>query len=268
MSTKGIVLRAVNVGESDKMLTILTQDLGVVSAYSNGARNLKSKNFASSRLYTYSELTFRETRGKTYIGESAPIESFFGIGKTLDGSALASYISEVACDVAIEGQPEQELLQLVLNSLFCISDSTKPIWQIKSVFELRCASILGFMPDMVGCKVCGKSGFDNVWFDIDDGCYYCEDCFKNSQLEYETEKVDEMSGIYGKHNVLVPMSKSVFEAIRFVIYSKPERIMSFNLKDESIKDFCSVCEKYLLSHLERNFVSLDFYHSVVSMINN
>lgn len=265
MAVKGVVLRAVNVGESDKMLTILTPDMGKMSVYANGARNLKSKNFASSRLYSYSEFTFKETHGKTYIGESSPIESFFGIGTTLEGSALASYIAEVACDVAVEDQPEEELTQLVLNCLYCISNEKKPLWQIKAVFELRCASILGFMPDMVGCRNCGQSGFDSVWFDIDNGCYFCEECFKKIRIEHESEngRIDELSGIYGKFSVVVPMSGSVFEAIRFVIYSKPERIMSFSLKDEAIGDFCSTSEKYLLSHLERNFTSLDFYHSVI-----
>ena len=77
MSVKGVVLRAVNVGESDKMLTILSPDMGKISVYANGARNLKSKNFASSRLYSFSEFTLREAHGKTYIGESSLNESFF-----------------------------------------------------------------------------------------------------------------------------------------------------------------------------------------------
>ena len=265
MSVKGIVLRAVNVGESDKMLTILTPDKGKMSVYSNGSRNLKSKNFASSRLYSYSDYSFREAHGKTYISESVPIESFFGIGNTLEGSALASYIAEVSCDVSQEDQPEEELMQLILNSFFCIATGKKPLWQIKAVFELRCASILGFMPDLVGCATCGRSGFENVWLDIDNGCYYCEDCFVRNRIESENEsqRFDELSGIYGNQSVVVPVSSSVLEAIRFVIYSKPERIMSIALKDEAVNDFCSTSEKYLLNHLERTFSSLEFYHSVI-----
>ena len=50
--------------------------------------------------------------------------------------------------------------------------------------------------------------------------------------------------------------------MRYAVYSKPERIFAFELKDEALTDFASVAEKYITCHLEKNYSTLDFYHSV------
>ena len=50
--------------------------------------------------------------------------------------------------------------------------------------------------------------------------------------------------------------------MRYAVYARLERIFAFELKDDAQRDFSAVCEKYLLCHLERNFSTLDFYHSV------
>ena len=56
-TVSGVVLREVDVGEYDKMLTVLTAELGKISVYANGAKRLKSPNFVASQVYAYSELT-------------------------------------------------------------------------------------------------------------------------------------------------------------------------------------------------------------------
>ena len=42
VKTKGIVLSEVNFSESDKMLTVLTPDLGKISCVAKGARKMQS----------------------------------------------------------------------------------------------------------------------------------------------------------------------------------------------------------------------------------
>lgn len=124
-TVSGVVLREVDVGEYDKMLTVLTAELGKISVYANGAKRLKSPNFVASQVYAYSELTVNTMHDKYYLREAGRSECFFGIRDTLEGSALAAYIADVACDIALEDQPEEKLLRLVLNSLYCIAKKAK-----------------------------------------------------------------------------------------------------------------------------------------------
>ena len=54
--TPGLVLREVKVGESDRILTILTPEHGLISASAKGSLRLKSKLFSACGLFCYSEL--------------------------------------------------------------------------------------------------------------------------------------------------------------------------------------------------------------------
>ena len=263
-TVKGVVLREVDIGDYDKMLTVLTAEQGRISIFANGVKRLKSPHFVATQLYTYSEFTLYGSRDKYYIRECSKIESFFGLRDTLESLSLAAYIAEIACDVSLEEQAEDMLLRLVLNSFFCISQKSKPLDLIKAAFELRVLGEIGFMPDLVGCADCGKSDLATYYFDVEGGTFRCDECFHRAEPAFEAAqgRQNENEGIYSNSRLIIPLSNSVFTAMRYVLYCKPERLFAFELKDEARNEFYSVCEKYLITRLERNFASLDFYKSI------
>lgn len=263
-TVKGIVLRETDTGEYDKLLTVLTAERGRISVFAGGVKRLKSPHFVATQLYTYSEFVLYDSHGKYYIRECSKIESFFGLRDTLEGLSLAAYIAEVACDVSLEDENEEKLLKLVLNSLFCLAKKTKTPALVKAAFELRTAGEVGFMPDLVGCDGCGESDLGTYYFDIGGGTFRCEKCFHAADAGFaaELDRQSEAEGIYSGSRTIVQLSPSVFVAMRYVLYCRPERLFSFVLKDGAEEEFSSVCEKYLLCHLERSFSSLDFYKSL------
>ena len=66
--TPGLVLREVKVGESDRILTILTPEHGVLSCTAKGSLRLKSKLFSACGLFCYSEFTLFAGRTSLYSG--------------------------------------------------------------------------------------------------------------------------------------------------------------------------------------------------------
>ncbi|MBQ0010414.1 MAG: DNA repair protein RecO [Ruminococcus sp.] len=261
----GLVLRETPVGESDRMMTVLTAEYGRISVYGRGARGLKNAMFVSTQLFCYSEFVIVKT-GETYTARECSLaDNFYHLRDTLPGLALASYIAEVAADIASDQREQGDLLRLTLNSLYAIAWQKKPLSLIKAVFELRSLAGAGFMPDLVGCAGCGKYQFSTYYLDIPEGTFRCEDCFHKNSGEMETElrKENEAEGIYSAAHLIVPIAPEVFVAMRYAVYSRPERLFSFDLPQDALSDFASVCEKYLLCHLDREFRTLDFYHSVI-----
>ena len=262
---RGIVLRETPIGDYDKMMTVLTAEHGKLSVFARGAKRLKSPLFVNTQLFAYSEMNLHKTTNTYYLQSADLLENFYHIRDTLEGTALAGYIADVAIDIAVENQADKELLRLVLNSLHTISLNKKPISQIKSVFELRAASIAGFMPDLVACAGCGNSDLETYYFDITSGIFRCEECYRTESLICEklAERQSEPDSIYATGQVISLLTPSVFAAMRFAIYSQPNRIFAFELKDtETLRDFANVSEKYLLCHMDRSYGTLDFYHSV------
>ena len=77
IKVKGLVIRQVNFGDYDKMLTLLTADLGKISVSAKGVRSMKSKNRAASELLCFGEFVLSPPKGDVYSLSSAEcIESF------------------------------------------------------------------------------------------------------------------------------------------------------------------------------------------------
>ncbi len=262
---KGIILKETPIGDYDKMMTVFTAEHGKISVFAKGAKRLKSPLFTATQLFCYSEMTLAKTGTTYYIRTADLIENFYHMRDTLEGAALAGYIADIAADIAVEDVPMTELLRLVLNSFHLIATGKKQIPQIKAVFELRAAAVAGFMPDLIACAGCGQSDIPTYYFDITGGVFRCEECYRTDALIAEklAQRQSEPDGIYQFAQVIAILSPSVFAAMRHVIYSKTEKIFSFELKDEeTLTDFANVAEKYLVCHMERSYATLDFYHAV------
>lgn len=254
VSTRGLIIRTADVKESDRLLTIFTEDFGVISAYARGARTLKSRKMSSTMQFCYADFVLDRRNDGFSVKETELIESFFDIRSSLEGLALAGYITEVLSDVAV-AMPERELLRLALNSLYAISKGLHSPDKIKGAFEIRTASILGFMPDVVACRDCGMR-HGNFFFDIMGGSIECSDCRRGHQL-----KRDEERGDY-EARIICPLSEGAKIALGYCISSPVEKIFSFNISEEDMRLFSKAAEEYLLNQLERSFRSLDFYKEV------
>ena len=261
-TVKGIVLGETAYKEHDKIVTVLTDTRGKISVYAHGVRNLKNRNFTSVQRYSYSEFTITEKNDGYVLKEGTLIESFYDIRKTLEGASLAAYIAEVAADIAPEEEASSELLRLVLNSFHLIAKQKKPIMLIKSVFELRAASEAGFCPDLVACSGCGKHNIESYYFDAEGGTFQCEECFKRTSSEARAQIIsaDDGSAVYVGARPILIFSRSVYAAMRFVVFSKQERIFSFELKDGALDDFAAACEKYFIYQMGKSYRTLDFFH--------
>ena len=251
---KGLVIRTTDIKESDRLITIFTEEMGVVSALARGARSHKSRQMASTMQFCYSSFVLYK-RGEYYqIKESELIESFFGIRNSIEGLALATYILEVLNDVAT-AEAERDLLRLSLNSLYAISSGKYPLDKVKGAFEIRCASILGFMPDVLACAECGEKG-GSFFFEIMKGTLRCYACHERAVSEHREPDDPHLS------QTVSILTESAKIALGYCIYSPLEKIFSFKIPDEDMDLFCRAAEEYLVNQLERSFRSLEFYKEV------
>ena len=254
IAVKGLVTRTVDIKESDKFINIFTEEMGMVSAYAQGARSYKSRKMAATNQFCYSRFILMQKADKFWIKEAELIESFFDIRRTVDGLALASYIVDVLSFVAVT-VPERELLRLALNSLFAIANGKYAPELIKAAYEIRTLSIIGYMPDVIACKSCGEQRGD-FFLDVMGGSIECQSC--HSKLpELEPNPLDAHEA-----RVICILSEAAKIALGYCIYSPIEKIFSFKIPNEDMHLFSRACEEYLLNQLERSFNTLEFYHSV------
>ena len=251
---KGLVIKSVDIRESDRLITIFSEEMGVVSALARGARSLKSRHMSSTMQFCYSTFVLYKRGEHYWIKESELIESFFDIRSSIQGLALATYVLEVLSDVAT-AQPEKDLMRLSLNTLFAIASGKYALDKVKAAFEIRCASIIGFMPDTLACRECGERG-GSFYLDIMDGAITCYGCQQKAQSKYNAIENPHES------RIICILSEGAKIAIGYCIYCPLEKIFSFSLSDEDMRVFSTACEQYLVHQLERDFKSLTFYKEV------
>ena len=91
-TTKGIVIREQTVGESDRLVTLLTADFGIVKAFVRRANNIKNKNVSSTSLFAYADFSLYKGKDAYVIDNASPIEVFFNLRWILNASRLHSIL--------------------------------------------------------------------------------------------------------------------------------------------------------------------------------
>ena len=120
IATTGLVLKQVKVGEADQILTLLTPDLGGVSASARGSLRLKNKLFSASGLFCYSEFTLTSGRSHYFVESAQLKKGFYGVSETVEGMSLAAYLAEVALALSPAPPEAEPQLRLLLNCLYMI----------------------------------------------------------------------------------------------------------------------------------------------------
>lgn len=236
--TKGLVIREQTIGESDRLVTLLTADFGLVRAFVRGAKQMKNRLASSTSLFAYSDFSLYKGRDAFVVDNATPIEVFFELRQDIERLAVAQYFAQLAYELGYEEQPEAEMLSVLLNALHLLCNSKKDIRLIKSAVELRLISLGGYMPNILACSNCGTYESDLMYFDTLEGCIYCDNCPKAGAI-------------------ICP--KNVITAIRFICLTEPKKIYSFNLSEENLVILSSVSEKYLLSRIQKRLPTLEFY---------
>ena len=244
MRTKALVLRAVDYKESDKILTLLTQESGKLTASARGCRKKGSPVAAGVQLLAWSDLVLYEYRGpldREGGGGGAGVSG--GCAGDVERLALACYFAEAAEALAVEDVPAPELLSLVLNSLYALDQMPqKPLALVKAAFELRLMCAAGYEPILDGCAVCGAERPEEPRFHLREGALHCAKC----------------RGGVGE-GISMPVSPPVLAAMRHVVCGDARRLFSFRLDSGALEELAGVSEAYLLTQLERGFRTLDFY---------
>lgn len=174
LTTRGLVLRTTEYKETDRILTVLSADHGLLTMKARGVRSNRSKLKGACQLLTYAEFTVGEAHGFSSITEATAIEMFPELRTDIVLLSLASYFAQLAEVLSQEDAASPALLPLILNALYALAKLKKPPQLVKAATELRLAALAGYLPELSGCCVCGDPEPDR--FSIADGTLECASC--------------------------------------------------------------------------------------------
>lgn len=235
----GVILSESNVGDFDKMLTMLTPGLGKISCVAKGARRPKSALLAGTQIFCFGEYLMFKGSQTYHINSVETIEVFYNLRTDLDKLKYAVHINKIIQEVTHENQNCYKILQLLLNTLYTISETDKDLDLVLSIFKLRLLCILGFTPQINRCVNC-KESEKLKFFSLRDSGFKCEECSRQDTS-------------------CIKMSESTENAIKYTVSAPPKKIYSFTLKDEALEEFKLITKLYFNEKLEKEYKLEDLF---------
>lgn len=239
--TKGLVIRETPKGETSKLLTVLTPDLGVITVNAKGVRKLSAPYLKSAQLFAFSDMLIHVKNGFYTLSEASLLTDFYSLSSDITRYALACYLADAASAFTVPGEECSRILRLLLNSLYALENNKTSNSLLKAAFELRLCAECGFFPEVSQCAECDNELENTVsLFNVAEGVALCRDCASA-----------------GGDNYLV--SPSVCKAMRHITESELSKFVSFRIGDTDLNVLSVIAERFMLVRAERGFKTLSFY---------
>jgi DNA repair protein RecO (recombination protein O) len=175
--TQGIVLRARDLGEHDRLVTLYTRDLGRFTAVAPGARRVRSRYGGALELFTWGEVVGFERPGRDLLRlDHFDIHrSFRLLREDLERLGQGARMIEVVQRLTGERDPHAACFALLLRALRALETGAPA--RVQLAFTLRALDLLGHRPRLDRCTGCGRVlGTEGVAFDAGHGGASCDGC--------------------------------------------------------------------------------------------
>jgi DNA repair protein RecO (recombination protein O) len=175
---QGIVLRAIKLGEADKIVSILTQGSGKIRAVAKGVRRTNSKFGGRLEPLTHVSLLLYKGRNLDTITQAEIVTSFRTIRGDFELIAAGETMLEAVDKVAEEYERNVRLFLLLLSGLRALETRPRDAAAVAESLLLKLLSLSGFRPSLSACAVCGSPG-PHGWFSAGQGGVVCQGCAEN-----------------------------------------------------------------------------------------
>lgn len=247
VKTKGLVIKEVNIGEADKIITIFTERYGKIQASVQGVRRPRSRLIAGTQILCFSNFVLYKGKSMYRVNQSEVIESFYNIRNSIEKLSYASYFMELTLEVIEEGYSDRRLLKLLLNTLYMLSKTDKDPKLLKIIYELRLMSIIGYAPNLTVCTHCGEHS-EKYYFNSEAGGILCEKC------------VIDMKN---KRNFT--LREGTLYAMRYILYIDKKKLFSFKLAPKIQEELDIIIQDFLLTHIQKKLKSKEFLDKILKL---
>jgi len=187
--TEAIVLRARNLGEADKIVTLLTTGRGKIDAVAKGVRRTKSHFGARLELLSVNALMLHRGRNLDVITSAELVRSHWEALVDPAAFATAHLFAELVDAFCEHDLPVPEVYLLLADATAALARAAEPS-ALVARFELRLLYELGIAVPGDACVRCGRTLDDGAWLDLDSPGLACEACRRGRGAVVELQPHD------------------------------------------------------------------------------
>ncbi|MGE5305724.1 MAG: DNA repair protein RecO [Alphaproteobacteria bacterium] len=225
--TPALVLRTRPFGESDMIVSFLTQDLGKITGIAKGAKRSRKRFMNSLEPFSLINLHLQDhpNRSLAFIVAAELLVSFKRLVTSLVKISYASYMVEITEGLIAEREQNHLVFQHLRDGLRYLDDN-EPSLRFLTSFELTLLRLTGYQPLLDSCcKRCGTGRHRTVarWhFSFEDGGILCDSCARTRKQIFligrvAVEALKDLQAGDSPVMALLPLPSSVITEIRSLI---------------------------------------------------
>ena len=233
----GMILSAAPIGEYDKRVIILTKERGKISAFAKGARRQNSHLMGGTNPFSFGEFVLYEGRSSYNIMQANISNYFMELSTDFEGAYYGFYFMEFADYYTKEYNDEKQMLLLLYQTLRALSSKRIGRELVRCIFELKALVVNGEYPEVFRCVHCGAVERGVVFSSKNRGLV-CEECKRAAD-----------DGIV--------LSGSALYTLQYIVSSSIEKLYTFTVSEEVLKQLQKVMKQYIGMYVEKRFKSLE-----------
>lgn len=255
-STDAILLRKIEYGDHDLIISFLTKDCGKLSVIAKNAKKSVRRFTGALDLFSINHIQCaRPKKKKDAMVHLAKAHLENGLGNIrydVFKTAYASYWVEMVYSWLEEEKPQEQLFDLLRFSLDMLDKGTIEKSVLSLLFQIRFMHISGFSPRIDNCEDCGKTldriDQQKVWFDFSQGRLICPDCRSR------------------KKSKGMQVSKGTLKQLAWINSTPMDRAERIRFSGVAIREGERLLESFIPFHVQKNFKSLQFLNKMRAIL--
>jgi DNA repair protein RecO (recombination protein O) len=226
----GVVLRTYKLGESDRIVVVMTEGHGKVRAVAKGVRKTRSKFGARLEPMSHVALLLHEGRELDVITQAESIDSLAPLVADLDHMTRGMAVLEAVDQIALDREPNAQLYRMLVGVLRTISANASPL--VVPAFFWKLLAHEGVRPELDRCVSCGED-VPLVAFDMEHGGALCRTCRSGG-----------------------PMSEAALAAMRLILGGQLNAALAAPVEPAEGHEIAAHATRALEHHIERRLRSV------------
>jgi DNA repair protein RecO (recombination protein O) len=257
-ATQAIVLRRVEYGDFDLVVTLFTPDQGKIAVIAKSAKKSVKRFPGILELFANLEVVISRGRrkgGLAMLQEASLNSAFFHIRESILKTAYASYWSELLNLWLEEGQAQPALYRLLVYALGELDAQRTAPEVLSLMFQLRLLALAGFRPNLEHCSLCRCDPTckleNKVYASLSRGGIVCCDCARVQGRVQGRNQVQETLKTWR-------LTKGTVKQLRWLESGDPVRARRLKFSSQTLAEGQAFMEAFVPYHLGRTPRSLRF----------
>lgn len=234
---EAVVLRAKDLGGGDKLLILFSREQGKIKVAAHGAAKPSSRKRGSVQLFSHTNFLLHRGRELDSVSQCEGVEMFSFIRNDLEKIGYASHLAELVDALAPEGEPNESLFTLLLETMRLMETADAEI--LARSFEINAAKLLGYRPVLEFCAQCQGHLAGNIFFSPAQGGVLCEIC---GRADPEARSCN----------------RGVVETLKVFLSWPPARLRRLRVEETARVQMKILLYEFLKYHLEQDLKSAAF----------